>query len=445
MRITNNMLINNMMLSLSSNLTRTQKYQDQLATGKKISAPSDDPIVASRSLKLRTDVSEIGQYRRNTDDATSWMDITEATMGQITEVVHRLREITVQAANGTNTPDDLHKTQAEADQLKQQLIHLSNATYAGRYIFSGTKTDKPLLNDNGEFKIEVTALGDEIKFEIGTGDDINVNVIGSDLFNGGVDAIAQMQVETATFTPSSLLPNGSYKVDSTGTKLLDATGNQVATIAGKIITLPDSTTDTFVSENITPGDTITINGPNMTLTKESVSGLPNKLFNGTYTVSGTDLLKDGTIIGTVSGTTITFTDTSLGTLDTAAVFGKTAMGSTFTITNTKSSFVDTFDKVINAMNAGDQTALSSLIGDIDDEMGNLLRVRAGMGARMNRVELTSNRLEDDRVNYTALMSKNEDVDIAEAIMNLQNEENVYKASLSTGARVIQPSLVDFLR
>jgi len=64
---------------------------------------------------------------------------------------------------------------------------------------------------------------------------------------------------------------------------------------------------------------------------------------------------------------------------------------------------------------------------------------------MNRVDLTSDRLDDDNVNFTKLMSKNEDVDIAESIMNLMNEENVYRASLATGARVIQPSLVEFLR
>ena len=78
-------------------------------------------------------------------------------------------------------------------------------------------------------------------------------------------------------------------------------------------------------------------------------------------------------------------------------------------------------------------------------MNNILRVRADIGARQNRIELTSNRLDSDYTNFTKLMSNNEDVDMAETIMNLQNEENVYKASLSGGARVIQPTLVDFLR
>ena len=97
------------------------------------------------------------------------------------------------------------------------------------------------------------------------------------------------------------------------------------------------------------------------------------------------------------------------------------------------------------MESDDKDQLTALLADLDDELGNLLRVRAGLGARMNRVELTANRLEDDNVNFTKLMSKNEDVDIAESIMRLQNEENVYRASLATGARVIQPSLVDFLK
>jgi len=306
------MLINNMMLNLSNNLNRTQKYQHQLATGKKIRIPADDPIVASKSLKLRTDVAEVLQYKRNTEDAISWMDITESTMKQMTEVVHRFRELTNQAANGTNTPEELQKIKAETEQLKKQIINLANATYAGRYIFSGFKTDKPLLNEDGEFNIDIDN-DEQLMYEIGIGDYINVNVPGSDLFNNGAAATAG--------NPSEVPP----------------------------------------------------------------------------------------------------------------------------IPPTKSAFVDVFDQVMTAMDNDDKEALSSLLGNIDEQLNNLLRVRAGLGARMNRVELTANRLDDDNVNFTNLMSKNEDVDIAEAIMNLMNEENVYRASLATGSRVIQPSLVDFLR
>lgn len=98
MRITNNMLINNMKNYINNNLSRMDKYQNQMATGKKISVPSDDPIVAARALKLRTDVSEIEQYKRNVKDAQSWMDITETALSNIGDVLHRARELASQGA-----------------------------------------------------------------------------------------------------------------------------------------------------------------------------------------------------------------------------------------------------------------------------------------------------------------------------------------------------------
>ena len=71
--------------------------------------------------------------------------------------------------------------------------------------------------------------------------------------------------------------------------------------------------------------------------------------------------------------------------------------------------------------------------------------RAVVGARVNRLELQENRLESTRIDYTELLSKNQDADMAEVIMDLKMQENVYRASLAAGARIIMPSLVDFLR
>ena len=86
-----------------------------------------------------------------------------------------------------------------------------------------------------------------------------------------------------------------------------------------------------------------------------------------------------------------------------------------------------------------------MLGAIDKSLDNVLKVRADIGARLNRLELTLNRLEDDEVNFTKLLSINEDIDVSEVIINLNNEMNVYNASLSGGAKVIMPTLLDFLR
>lgn len=68
-----------------------------------------------------------------------------------------------------------------------------------------------------------------------------------------------------------------------------------------------------------------------------------------------------------------------------------------------------------------------------------------MGVRLNRIEMMTNRLEDQDANVKKMMTNNEDVDIEETIMNLIMAENVHRIAMSSGARIIQPSLMDFLR
>ncbi len=82
---------------------------------------------------------------------------------------------------------------------------------------------------------------------------------------------------------------------------------------------------------------------------------------------------------------------------------------------------------------------------LDSQLDNILKERAELGAKTNRMELSQSRLEGLEISTTGLLSKEEDVDIAEVIINLQAQENVQRAALSSGARIIQPSLVDFLR
>ena len=158
MRTTNNMLINNMIFYMKSNLERLSKLQMQVATGKKISVPSDDPIVASRALKFRTDVSQVKQFQRNAKDATSWMEITEDAVGKMGDIIQTVYDRAVQAANtGTMEPHERESIRREIEQLKSQLIHLANTSYAGRYIFSGYSTDKKLLNEDGTYAISVSS------------------------------------------------------------------------------------------------------------------------------------------------------------------------------------------------------------------------------------------------------------------------------------------------
>jgi len=97
------------------------------------------------------------------------------------------------------------------------------------------------------------------------------------------------------------------------------------------------------------------------------------------------------------------------------------------------------------LGSGDADAISGSIQEMDECMDLLLEKRATTGARYNRLDLTRRRLEDFSLNLQELLSKNEDIDVARAITELKMQENVYRLALASGARMIQPTLLDYLR
>lgn len=301
MRVTNNMIMSNTLYNLNRNLSKLNKTNKQLSTGKRINRPSDDPVSASKALKLRADVSEIEQYQRNTKDALSWLDITESAVDNLEDVIHRAKELTVQASSETMGKEDREKVKAEIEQLKEQIMQIGNTTYAGRYIFSGFQTNKKVFDEStndGTYKIDITNK-QKIKYQIGIGAEVEVGVFGTEIF----------------------------------------------------------------------GD-------------------------------------DG------SG---------------------------------KSQIIKDLDQLITDLDADNTGGIKDSLAKMDEHLNNTLSIRAEIGAKTNRLELVQKRLEKDNINFTELLSENEDVDMAEAIMNLKMEESVYRASLSAGAQVIQPTLLDFIR
>lgn len=107
--------------------------------------------------------------------------------------------------------------------------------------------------------------------------------------------------------------------------------------------------------------------------------------------------------------------------------------------------LDALSALETALVENDTVAIDQALGGLDEAFNSLLRWRSEVGARMNRLELTQARYEGDVINARALLSEKEDVDYAEAIMRLKQEESVYRAALATSARIIQPTLIDFLR
>jgi len=142
-RITHGMMTRNVLADLNSVSSRLSKTQQKIASNKEISRPSDDPFDASRAMALRQSLAATRQQQRNAEDATGWQDATEQSLGQITDLVHRARELVVRGATDSSDAQDRISIATELEQIIESVKQNANATYRGSYLFSGSKTDTP--------------------------------------------------------------------------------------------------------------------------------------------------------------------------------------------------------------------------------------------------------------------------------------------------------------
>jgi len=149
-----------MQLNFNRNARHVDTVHNQLATGKRIIFPSDDPILAGRALKFRTSVFETEQYQRNVGQGLSWMEITEGAFRNVTNIVGRIRELLVQGASDENGFSDRQKIVTDIQQLVNQLGTEMNVSYAGRFVFSGFRTDQPpvIQRDDPDAHFNITQL-----------------------------------------------------------------------------------------------------------------------------------------------------------------------------------------------------------------------------------------------------------------------------------------------
>lgn len=146
MRVTNRMMTTNALNNISRNKRNMSTKANQYETGQKIQRPSEDPVVAVRSLKYRTQLTELTQYvDKNIPDAFAWMKVTESAMRNINEILTKMNGYCNEGANGTLEAYDRNSIIETLEQYKEHIADMNNSDYAGRYVFTGYKTDVPML------------------------------------------------------------------------------------------------------------------------------------------------------------------------------------------------------------------------------------------------------------------------------------------------------------
>lgn len=158
MRITNKIMQNNNLSNINTNKVLQDRLSTQMSTQKKISRPSEDPVVAIRALRLRSNVTEVTQYySKNIPDARSWLEVTEGALKNTSEIITKMIEQCTKGSNGDLTSGDREIILEQLKALREEVYATGDADYAGRFVFTGYRTDVSLsFPEVTDLKYEIT-------------------------------------------------------------------------------------------------------------------------------------------------------------------------------------------------------------------------------------------------------------------------------------------------
>ncbi|HEX7292507.1 MAG TPA: flagellar hook-associated protein FlgL [Conexibacter sp.] len=273
MRVTTLMSSRATLRDLNDGLGRLTRLQGQLSSGKQITRPSDDPYGTSRALALRGELGGLDQFQRNVDDGTAWLNTCDTALGQMSDVMQRVRELLVQGANDTAGPAERSAMADEIDQLTESVKQEANVQYGGRSVFSGTATDtSPYVlggadRYQGDAGVITRAIGPGVQIPINTdvsgllgdgqaaGDDRLLNTLRdiSDHLRGGTtaDADALRGTDLQRLDASIDVLNGIRADVGARTNRLAVAGNRLSGIALDATRLLSEVEDADMAETIT--------------------------------------------------------------------------------------------------------------------------------------------------------------------------------------------------
>lgn len=213
MRVTNNMMLRNTTSNINNNKYSVNSLNNQMSSQKKISRPSEDPVVAIRALRLRSNLSEINQYyEKNIPDAGAWLDVTETALKNMKTILSDIRTQCTYGASDQLTAADRKTILTQLESLRKQIYSEGNSDYAGRTVFTGYRTnckltfmeDESNTEYNNQQKFSYEDIGEHRYYggqvELKTAEEMSQNVTTSDTKQYTYDRIRLAYGNTGTLT-----------------------------------------------------------------------------------------------------------------------------------------------------------------------------------------------------------------------------------------------------
>lgn len=389
----------NLMLQQQEKLMRTQQ---QLATGRRILTPSDDPISAAQVLNIAQSASQNDQYSVNRTSANSSLALEESILRKVTGLMQDLHGSVIYAGNSSLTDNDRKILATELRSHMESLVALANTTdEKGQYLFSGYQAQtKPFV----QVGLNVTYAGDQGQRmnQVGPARQLAVSDSGSDIFERIKDG-------NGVFTTAADSSN-------TGTAVIDG---------GSVIAPASLTGDDYEINFTVTGGVTTYDIVDVTSSVTISSGNPYS-----------------------SNSVISFDGMQL------SIKGNPANGDKFTIQPSKNqSIFDTVGDLITALETPSSgqpggtrlsNNLNTILQNLNNSLEHVLSKQASIGARLQEIDTLESVGADQDIQFEQLLSHLQDVDFAKAASDLQRQQLYLEAAQQSYIKVSGLSLFNYI-
>lgn len=430
MRVSSGMIFDAGVAGINRQTASLLHSQLQLSSGRRILAPSDDPVAAAQALEVTQASDIVAQFTRNQGFSTSALGLEEAQLSSVGDVLARVRELAVQGGN-TNLSASARKAIAiELRSRFDELLGIANATDgAGQHIFAGFMAATTPFGgsvDNILAGNEIVYQGDDgqRKLQVSPGRSIDVSDSGSDVFK---------RIRNG---------NGYFATDyangNTGTGIVTS-GAVTNPAAWNAATTKDVAVKFTVTAGVTSYDLVDTTSGNSLLTGAAA---PAPLVSQRTFQSGQPV-----VLGQAGPPPF-----DLG--GSVTITGAPADGDSFSISpSTSQSVFATLANLIGALEASAGTPAADAkyineigfaVTNIDQASNNILGIRARIGSRMNEIDALGSVNDNLSLQYQQTLSKLQDVDYAKTISDLTRNQTALQAAQQSFVKISQLSLFNYL-
>jgi len=414
-RVSTNMPVNDMQYFMRNQEGNLSNINKQIGQNTRLTRLRDDPVSAAHAVRYDSYLTRLNRFEENTQFAMDHLNNTHDNLYSTTEIIQRIRELSVQAANGHHSPDDLKMMAVEVNELLKEVVNISNnlgsdtkAMFAGDKVFTQPFRVVEGTVDGGEetmiTRVEYRGAGPSRSVEIGENMFLNIDIGGGEAFWAEKMAI----FSSVDATDYRVQQSGAFFID--GVEITASVGDTLPALVAKI------------NDSGAPVKAyIDINTRGLVL-----EGTSAHLNRAEDKVGGESVLRN---LGIISGNM----DNNAPNWDSTA---RVAGGSVF----------DMIIRLRDGMLRGDQDFIGSQgIAGMDLALNNITYRLADIGSRKERAEVAWKRINHQIPNVTAMLDREAGLDLTTAATDLKMSQTAHQAILATAAKLLPPSLLNFLR